>query len=101
MYCVDLIKHVQCSKQSTIHHAETNYTGKCIVPFPDVHGTRLQYAMLMWVELQLLFQMAVRRAFRDNRQLQQFVLPDVTPTGNVLGRGSYGLVREVSLLIDC
>jgi hypothetical protein len=35
--------------------------------------------------------------FRNNQQLQQFVLPDVTPTGRVLGQGSYGIVEEVSL----
>jgi hypothetical protein len=37
------------------------------------------------------------QAFRNNRQLQQFVLPGVTPTGRVLGQGSYGVVEEVSL----
>ena len=34
-------------------------------------------------------------AFRDNRELQKFVLTDVTPTGRVLGTGSYGAVEEV------
>jgi hypothetical protein len=34
-------------------------------------------------------------SFRNNQQLQQFVLPDVTPTGRVLGKGSYGTVEEV------
>lgn len=34
--------------------------------------------------------------FRNNRILQQFVLLDVTPTGRVLGNGSYGSVEEVS-----
>ena len=32
----------------------------------------------------------VGQAFRDNRQLQQFVLTDVTPTGRILGTGSGG-----------
>ena len=35
-------------------------------------------------------------AFRNNSQLQQFVLPGVTPTGRLLGTGSYGSVEEVS-----
>ena len=38
------------------------------------------------------------QAFRNNRQLQQFVLTDVTPTGRILGTGSYGSVKEVSPL---
>ena len=41
------------------------------------------------------------QAFRNNRQLQQFVLTDVTPTGNILGTGSYGSVEEVSLVLQC
>ena len=36
------------------------------------------------------------QAFRNNRPLQQFVLTGVTPTGRVLGTGSYGSVEEVS-----
>ena len=39
----------------------------------------------------------IGRAFRNSHQLQQFVLPGVTPTGKVLGTGSYGSVEEVSL----
>ena len=39
----------------------------------------------------------VGEAFRNDPQLQQFVLNDVTPTGRVLGTGSYGTVEEVSL----
>ena len=35
------------------------------------------------------------QAFRNNRQLQQFVLTDVTPTGRILGTGSFGSVEEV------
>ena len=38
----------------------------------------------------------VGQAFRNNRQLQQFVLTGVTPNGRVLGTGSYGSVEEVS-----
>ena len=38
----------------------------------------------------------VAEALRNNRQLEQFVLTGVTPTGNVLGTGSYGSVEEVS-----
>ena len=40
----------------------------------------------------------VGQVFRDNRQLQQFVLTGVTPTGRKLGTGSFGSVEEVSLL---
>ena len=36
-------------------------------------------------------------SFRNNRVLQQYVLTDVTPTGKVLGTGSYGSVLEVYL----
>ena len=39
--------------------------------------------------------MARRQAFRDNPELQQFVLPDVQPTGRKLGVGSYGSVEEL------
>ena len=39
--------------------------------------------------------MARRLAFRDNPELQQFVLPDVQPTGRKLGVGSYGSVEEL------
>ena len=39
----------------------------------------------------------VAQAFRNNRQLQQFVLTGVTPTGRMLGTGSYGSVEEVSV----
>ena len=37
----------------------------------------------------------VAQAFRNNTQLKQFVLTDVTPTGRVLGTGSFGSVEEV------
>ena len=40
----------------------------------------------------------VGQAFRNDPQLLQFVLNDVTPTGRVLGTGSYGTVEEVSQL---
>ena len=39
--------------------------------------------------------MARTQAFRDNLELQQFVLPDVQPTGRKLGVGSYGSVEEL------
>ncbi len=48
--------------------------------------------------------MALRRkydigqAFMDDPDLRKFILNDVTPTGRVLGTGSYGLVEEVSHL---
>ena len=38
------------------------------------------------------------QAFRNNHHLQQFMLTDVTPTGKVLGAGSFGSVEEVSPL---
>ena len=38
----------------------------------------------------------IGQAFMNNRQLQQFVLTDVTPTGRRLGTGSFGSVEEVS-----
>ena len=37
------------------------------------------------------------QAFRNNRELQQFVLTDVIPTGRILGTGSFGSVEEVKL----
>ena len=37
------------------------------------------------------------QAFWNNSHLQQFMLTDVTPTGRVLGTGSYGSVEEVGL----
>ena len=37
-----------------------------------------------------------REDLRNNPQLQQFVLTDVTPTGRILGTGSYGSVEQVS-----
>ena len=38
----------------------------------------------------------VGQAFRNNRELEQFVLTDVTPTGRILGTGSFGSVEEVN-----
>ena len=38
----------------------------------------------------------VALAFRNDQQLQQFVLNGVTQTDRVLGNGSYGSVEEVS-----
>ena len=38
----------------------------------------------------------IGQTFRNNPQLQQFVLTEVTPTGRLLGTGSYGSVEEVS-----
>ena len=46
----------------------------------------------------------LRQAFRTDRQLQRFMLTDVTFTGRVLGTGSYGSVEEVSQQsnkVDC
>ena len=50
-----------------------------------------------WFETMAFFRRRdVAQAFRDNQQLQQFVLNDVTAIGTVLGTGSYGSVEEVS-----
>ena len=38
----------------------------------------------------------VAQAFRNNPNLQQFMLTDVTSTDRILGTGSYGSVVEVS-----
>ena len=38
-----------------------------------------------------------RQAFQANPELQQFVLPEVRPTGRQLGVGSYGSVEEVEV----
>ena len=40
------------------------------------------------------------QAFRDNSELQQFVLTDVTPTGRILGTGAFGSVEEVIQIWD-
>ena len=40
---------------------------------------------------------SVIQAFRNNQQLQQFVLTDITATEKVLGTGSYGSVIEVAI----
>jgi len=44
-------------------------------------------------------EMALRRrqAFRDNPELQQFVIPEARPTGRQLGVGSYGSVEELQV----
>ena len=34
---------------------------------------------------------------RSNQQLQQFVLPNVTPTGRTLETGSFGVVQVVEV----
>ena len=36
-------------------------------------------------------------SFRNSKELQKFVLTDVTPTGKSLGAGSYGSVEEVCM----
>ena len=41
----------------------------------------------------------VGQAFRNDRELQKFVLTDVTPTGRILGTGSFGSVEEVTISI--
>ena len=41
--------------------------------------------------------MARRQAFRNNPELQQFVLPEARPTGRQLGVGSYGSVEELQV----
>ena len=41
----------------------------------------------------------IKEAFRNNRQIQQFVLTDVTPTGRILGTGPFGSVEEVRTFV--
>lgn len=41
------------------------------------------------------FRTNINKAFRDNQELQKFVLPDVTTSGKSLGTGSFGTVEEV------
>ena len=55
-----------------------------------------RYAPSFLLKMALFRRRNVGQAFRTNRQLQQFVLTDVTPTGRLLGTGSYGSVEEVS-----
>jgi hypothetical protein len=62
-----------------------SYTLKAI---PGELGTR---AMALFRRGGDIFQ-----AFRNNQQVQEFDLPGVTPTGRMLGSGSYGTVEEVS-----
>ena len=38
---------------------------------------------------------SIAKHFKNNKDLQQFVLTDVTPTGRILGTGSFGSVEEV------
>ena len=38
-----------------------------------------------------------RQAFQSNPELQQFLIPDVRPTGKQLGVGSYGSVEELEM----
>lgn len=44
----------------------------------------------------MAFQSDVGEAFKNDSQLQQFMLSNATPTGKLLGTGSYGSVEEVS-----
>ena len=39
----------------------------------------------------------ILQAFRSNRELQCFVLPEVRATGRQLGEGSYGSVEELKV----
>ena len=38
-----------------------------------------------------------RQAFQSNPELQQFLIPEVRPTGKQLGVGSYGSVEELEM----
>ena len=42
--------------------------------------------------------MDITQAFNNNPKLQQFLMTDVTYTGRVLGKGSFGSVVEVNAL---
>ena len=61
----------------------------------------LSVVLSLYWKMAFFRRQGVAQAFRNNRQLQQFVLTDVTPTGNILGTGSYGSVEEVSLVLQC
>ena len=39
----------------------------------------------------------VSETLQDAPQLEPFVLPNVTPTGKLLGGGSYGVVQELGV----
>ena len=61
----------------------------CLFRVPESLGTRLR-----------IFKMAgrIRRhVFQSDTELQQFVLPEVRPTGRKLGVGSYGSVEELEM----
>ena len=56
------------------------------------------YKVLCLIEESAMFssrRRGVAQAFRNNKQLQQFILNDVTATEKVLGTGSFGSVVEV------
>ncbi len=79
-------------------HMNTCHTimnlGGAIIIFISVilYGTRIN-------NMAYLRRRNVGDAFRNNHHLQQFVLRDITPTGRILGTGSYGSVEEVSLYL--
>ena len=57
-----------------------------------------QLSLLIDLAMALRRRHDISQAFRNDHQLRQFVLTDVTTTGRVLGTGSYGSVEEVSQL---
>ena len=58
-------------------------------------GTTQQMTSL--VAMAFLHRRSSVPSFKNNMVLQQYVLTDVTPTGKILGTGSYGSVLQVYL----
>ena len=61
-----------------------------------MHDNSILYKQYYQVKTgQKIYNMA--QSLRDNHDLQQFILTDVTTTGRTLGTGSYGSVEEVRI----
>ena len=66
-------------------------------PFTITSNSPTHSSTLRKIKVQFVVKMARRQAFRDNPELQQFVLPEARPTGKRLGVGSYGSVEELQV----
>ena len=64
-------------------------------PIQRVHGISFVFGVVDRIKMSFLRRRDIGQAFRSNRQLQPFLLRDVTPTGRKLGSGSFGSVEEV------
>ena len=76
---------VNCSNVMHAHHTH-------ILGHNSVHNNSRQDMAFSGLDVNT----DLGQGFRDNRDLQQYVLTDVTPTGRKLGIGSFGSVEEVS-----